>query len=458
MKVTQEKLPSSQIGLKIEISPEISKQTYEKVVQNLSRTANIPGFRKGKVPRQILLQRMGIERVKAAAVEDVLQSSVDAAIKQEDIKAIGNYQIEPSFEELVKNYQPEQPLSFRIAVDVPPTVVLSQYRNLAIKAEEVFFDENQVENYLAAKQTELATLVPVEDRSAQANDTVIVDYEAFKLDANGLKGDSIEELKGVDSKIELTEGKLLAGMLEGLLDMSSGEVKDINVTFPADYPRPELAGNAVIFVFNLKEIKTSELPDLDDEFAKEISDKETIEELKLSLEEDFKKKAEEDTTEKIHLAILEQLTKNTEIELPETYIEQEIKNILTQTAMQMEQYGLDVNTLFREENLPKLKDNARPDAIQKIKEKLIIEEITKTEGITVDKDALDKRVEEVKKELDGRPYDNDRLIGFIQEELSNRKTLDWLRENSQVELVAPSSEPATVDVEATEVSEETTEA
>jgi trigger factor len=224
--------------------------------------------------------------------------------------------------------------------------------------------------------------------------------------------------------------------------MKPEEVKEVTVSFPADYPRQDLAAAQVVFSFTLKELKTKELPVLDDDFAQDISEYQTIEEFTKFLESEFQKKAEDETTENIQQAILEELTKITEIELPETYVEQEIKNILTQTAMQMEQYGLDVSSLFSQDNLPKLKDNARPDAIKKIKEKLILEEISRTEGLKVDPEVLQERIEEVKKELEGRPYDNQRLAAFLEEELLNKKTLEWLQEKAKVELVPPAQEEA----------------
>jgi trigger factor len=127
MKVTQEKLPASQIGLEIEITPEITKQTYEQVIKNLASTLNIPGFRKGKVPRQILLQSLGLTRIKAAALEELIQDGIEQAVQQESSAAIGQPQLRSSFDELISNYQPGQPLTILASVDVEPEINLVQY-------------------------------------------------------------------------------------------------------------------------------------------------------------------------------------------------------------------------------------------------------------------------------------------------------------------------------------------
>ena len=148
MKVTQEKLPASQIGLEIEIPPEKSKQAYEQVIANFARSANIPGFRKGKVPRQVLIQRLGVVRIKAAALEDLIESGLTEALKQEEVKAIGQPQLRTSFDELIDQYQPGNPLTFKAAVDVQPELNLAQYTGLQVQAEEVKYDPASVEKVI----------------------------------------------------------------------------------------------------------------------------------------------------------------------------------------------------------------------------------------------------------------------------------------------------------------------
>ena len=168
MKVTQEKLPASQIGLEIEITPEQTKKTYEEVVKNFARTVNIPGFRKGKVPRPILLQNLGSTRVKAAALEELIQDSIKNAIEQEDIPAIGQPQLRSSFDELVNVYEPGKSLTFNAAVDVEPEVKLGDYQGLQFKAEEIKYDPKRIDEVLEQERQQMATLIPVEGR-ANAN-------------------------------------------------------------------------------------------------------------------------------------------------------------------------------------------------------------------------------------------------------------------------------------------------
>ncbi|MBD2019429.1 trigger factor family protein, partial [Leptolyngbya sp. FACHB-36] len=137
MKVTQEKLPASQVGLEIEITPEMSKKVYDQVIDKFVRSANIPGFRKGKVPRQVVIQRFGSAQLKAAAVEELIEDSLKQALEQEKIEALGNFQLRSSFDDLVQQFQPGSALTFSAAVDVQPEVTLNQYTDLQVQAEEV---------------------------------------------------------------------------------------------------------------------------------------------------------------------------------------------------------------------------------------------------------------------------------------------------------------------------------
>ncbi len=152
MKVTQEKLPSSQIGLEIEIPAELSQDSYEKMIREFSRSANIPGFRKGKVPRNVLLQRLGTTRIKAAAVESLIQSSLEKAIEQEKIEAIGNYQLRSSFDDLISKFEPGKSFTFSASVDVRPEVQVNDYKGLEVKAEEVLYNPEEVEKFLEEKR------------------------------------------------------------------------------------------------------------------------------------------------------------------------------------------------------------------------------------------------------------------------------------------------------------------
>lgn len=440
MKVTQEKLPASQIGLEIEISAETSKKTYEKVIQELARTASIPGFRKGKVPRPILLQRLGQGRIKATALEELIQTSLQEALKQESIEAIGNYQLRSSFDELIVKFQPGEPLIFSAAVDVKPEVKLSEYKGLHAKAEEVPYEPSQTDNFLEERRIQQATLIPVEGRAAQLGDVAVVDYKGrFASETQEEEEQEISGAQGTDFQVELTEGRFIKDFVEGIAGMNPGETKEVPVQFPEDYGREDLAGKSAIFTITLKELKEKELPPLDDDFAQEISEFETLSELRESLESRFKEKAERETAANKEQAILTELLKKVEIDLPESMIEREVESMVTQTAMQMGQMGMDVKKMFTEEMVQRLRQQSRPEAISRLQQSLALEEIAKRESLQVESEELTKRVNEVKAQLEGRDIDQERLQEFVKSDLSKEKALKWLEENGTIELVPQGS-------------------
>lgn len=434
MKVTQEKLPDSKIGLEIEISREISQKTYEKVVQNLARSTNIPGFRKGKVPRQVLLQRLGSTRIKAAALEEIIQTSLSEALTQESIESLGNYQLRSDFDRLVQEYKPGEILTFSASVDVPPSVELGDYHNLKVKAEETVYDPQQVEDFLEEKRAQQADLIPVEDRPAEKGDVAIIDFSG-KITVEGEEEREIEGGSATNFQVELVEGKLIPGMVEGVFGMQPEETKEVSVTFPEDYPKEELAGKPAVFSITLKELKTKDLPDLDDDFAADNSEFETLEELKQSLTEQFQEKAANETKSSINEAITTALVEQSTVEIPETLIEEEVTQILTQTLMQMQQMGIDVKQLFNAETVPKMRENARPEAVENLKKSLVIAEVGKRESLQASETEITDKIKEIQEQLAGQEIDREKLKAMVTKDLNQEKVFDWLREKTEVELV-----------------------
>ncbi len=442
MKVTQEKLPASQVGLEIEITPEMSKQAYERVLQEFTRSTNIPGFRKGKVPRQVLIQRFGPTRIKAAAVEDLVDKALKEALQQEKIEAIGNFQLRSSFDDLITQFEPGNPLTFSAAVDVQPEVDLQQYKDLSVQAEEVKPEEGKVDTVLGNYQSQMATLVPVEGRAAQKGDTAVVDYHGrFTPAGEDAEEQDVPGGQAEDFQVELDDGKFIPGFIDGIVGMNAGETKEVSVTFPEDYPQEELAGRPATFTMTLKELKEKELPELDDDFAQEASggDYQTIADLRESLEKRFTEEAEEKTKSNKEQAILDELITKIKAELPETLVEREVEFMITQTAMQLQNQGVDIKRLLNQETLPMLKERSRPDAIGRIKRTLALGEVAKRESITTSDAEVNDRVREVMADLEGRDVDPERLRTAVAEDLLKEKILTWLEEHNTIELVPEGS-------------------
>ncbi|MGD1897836.1 MAG: trigger factor, partial [Phormidesmis sp.] len=435
MKVTQENLPDSQVGLEIEVPAELSKQGYEKVLRDYMKSANIPGFRKGKVPRQILIQRIGTLQLKAAALEDMMQTVIEKAIKQEGIDALGNYQLTSDFEKLIGEYTPGEPFTISASVDVPPRVTLTKYKDLSVKAEEIKPDEARVDETLESYRENQSTLVPVEDRAAEEGDVTVVDFVGKAKNDGG----ELEEFEGGSAKdfqVEIKEGRFIPGFVEGIVGMSLEESKDVEVTFPEDYPQAELAGKPAVFEITLKELKEKELPDLDDDFAEEVSEFETLEELRKSLEERYQEEAANATDANIEQALLDELVEHVEAEIPKTLVMREVDFIVTQTAMQLSRQGIDLSKFLTKDLVDNMRENARPEAIDRLRRTLALGEIAKQESIAVSEEEVAERAKEMMAEVeDPSQVDPERLDQVVNEDLLKEKILAWLKENSEVELV-----------------------
>jgi trigger factor len=455
MKVTQEKLPASQIGLEIEITPEMSSKAYEKALQEFTRSANIPGFRKGKVPRQVLLQRFGSSRIKASVVEDLIQDSLRKAIETEKIQTLGQFSLRSSFDELVEQFEPGSALTFAAAVDVPPEAKLGEYTGLTVQAEEIKYDPARVDGVLEDYRKRSATLVPVEGRAAERGDVAIVDFTGVYTPEGVEEGVEAREIPGGsadDFQIELTDGKFIPGFVEGIFGMNPGETKEVEVSFPDEYPQDDLAGRPAAFTITLKELKAQELPDLDDDFAQEVSAFETLAELRESLETRYQKEAEQKTKDNKQEALLNELVKHVEVELPETMVKQEVDYSVTQTAMQFSRQGMDIKKMFTQEIVEMLRNQARPEAITRIQRTLALGEIAKQQSIEVEASAIEAKVNEVLAEYAGQEQeiDRDRLREAVAEDLLKDKILDWLEEHGTVELVPEGSLKPAEEAEETE--------
>ncbi len=459
MKVTQEKLPASQIGLEIEIAPEKTKKTYEKVIQNYAREANVSGFRKGKVPRQILLQRLGKTRIKAAALEELIQDGIGEAVKQENIEAIGQPELRSSFEELINNYEPGKPLTFSAAVDVPPKIDLGDYSGLQFKAEEVTYDTEQVDKVLESERQQMATLIPVEGRQAQLGDTSILDFKGFLAPGEDADPEAEREVipgaEATDFQVDLEEDKFIPGFISGIIGMNPGETKEVSAQFPDPYANEELAGKAAIFTVTLKELKEKELPELNDDFAQEVSEFENLAELRNSLEERFKKENADNAKAKKQEALLNELVKHATFDLPETMVQQEVDAMLTQTAMRLSQQGLDIKKLFNQDTIPQLRERSREEAVDRLKRTLALREVGERESIKTTEEEIEARKKEVIEEYSGEEIDPDRVQEVVENELLTEKIIDWLLERSSIELVPEGSlNPTEAETEDGTVQEE----
>ena len=437
LKVSTSPRPGSRMAVEIAVPAGLTQTSHEQAVEKLSRTIKLPGFRKGKVPRAVLVQQIGAVRIRATALEDLVDSVFRDALKQAEIPAIGQPSVDGGFESLLDRFEPGKELSLTLEMDVEPTPSLKTTKGLKAEAESVSFDPARVDELIEQSRRQLATLVPVEKRAAEAGDVAVISFTGtFADNGEAISGGSAEAME-----VELEDGRMIPGFVEGIIGMKPGDSKTVACQFPEEYPQEDAAGRKASFEISLSELKTRELPALDDAFAQQASDKQTLAELRTDLEERLKEDAERRNESNRNDALLAALVEQLEVELPETLVQEEIISLLEQTAGQLAQQGMDVKKLFTPQLIQSLRETSRPEAEERLKRSLALKALASAEKIEVAADEIEAKVKELSRGFsDSSRIDPARLRQAVQEDLMREKLMGWLESNSTITEKAPEAE------------------
>ena len=437
LKVTTESRPGSRLAVTVTLPGARTKAGYEDAITKLSRSINLPGFRKGKVPRTVVVQQLGSVRIKATALESLVDAAWRDAIKQESLEPISQPDLSDGFEGLLENFKPGDDVSFTLEADVAPTPKLKSTKGLKAEFETVAYDASRVDAMLEDSRKQLATVVPVEGRAAEKGDIAVLGFKGtYSDDGSEIEGGSADSMD-----VDLEHGRMIPGFIEGVIGMKAGESKTVDCQFPDDYPKEDARGRKAAFEIELKDLKTRELPELDDAFAKQASEQETLADLRKDLEQRLKDDAERRQTSNRRDALVAALVEQLEVELPEALIQQESRNLLEQTAAQFAQQGMDVKSLFTPDLVRNLMQNSRPEAEERLRRSFALTALAEAESISVDDKAVDAKVEEVKKELSAdAKIDPARLRQAVMDDLIQEQLMSWLEENSTLTEKAPAAD------------------
>jgi trigger factor len=421
--------PGSRVALEVAIPGGRSQASYDAAVDKLSRSIKLPGFRKGKVPRPVLLQQIGPLRIRATALEDLVEVAFRDAVSQEMVAAIGRPELTEGFEVVLERFEPGSALTITLELDVEPTPKLKSTKGLKAEAEAISFDPARIDELIEQSRKQLATLVPVEGRPAASGDVAVLSFSGIYVDS----GEAISGGSSDAMEVELEEGRMIPGFVEGVIDMAVGDSKTIDCQFPETYPQEEAAGRLARFEISLKDLKCRELPALDDAFAQQASDKTTLAELRSDLETRLKDDAERRAKASRHDALLAALVQELEVELPETLVQQEIRNLVEQTAGQIAQQGMDVKKLFTPDLVRSLMDTSRPEAEERLRRSLALKALAAAEAIEVEAKELETKINEISRGLSQQGnIDPERLRLAVADDLLRDKLLEWLEANSTI--------------------------
>ncbi|MFO7629353.1 MAG: trigger factor [Prochlorococcaceae cyanobacterium] len=439
LKVTSTPRPGSRMALEVAVPSGRCQASYDAALEKLSRSIKLPGFRKGKVPRPVLLQQIGPLRIRATALEDLVDSVFRDALEQEKIEAISRPELQEGFETVLERFKPGSELTFTLEMDVEPTPRLKATKGLKAEAEAIGYDPARVDELIDQSRRQLATLVPVEDRPAASGDVAQVSFSGSFVDS----GEPISGGSSDGMEVELEEGRMIPGFIEGIVGMALGETRSVSCEFPESYPQEDAAGRKASFTITLQELKSRELPELDDAFAQQASDKQTLAELRADLENRLKDDTERRAKASRQDALLAALVEQLEVELPETLVQQEVRNLIEQTAGQIAQQGMDVKKLFTQDLVRSLMDTSRPEAEERLKRSLALRALAEAEKIVVAEEEIEAKLKEVSKSLsEGSSIDPRRLRLAVADDLMREQLMAWLESNCTISEKATSSSPA----------------
>ena len=372
-----EKVEKSQVVLTIEVGAAEFEAAIEKAYQKMRKKINVPGFRPGKAPRKIIEGMYGAEVFFEEAINIAFPEVYDAAVKEKELRVVGY----PSVE-LVGECTKEG-FTFTATTPVYPEVTLGEYKGLSAEKEEVKVGAADVNERLKQLQDRNTRLVSV-DREAQEGDTAVIDFEGF------LNGVPFDGGKGEGHNLELGSHSFVPGFEEQVVGMKAGEEKDLDITFPENYT-PELAGKAVVFKVKVNEVKAKEVPELDDEFAKDVSEFDTLKDLKADMKKQITEERKKAADRAFEDAVMEQAAANITAEIPDAMVETQARQFLDNFKMQIAQQGIPYEQYMQLTGMSeeKLIADAMEPAARQVRMDLTVEAIIKAENL----EASDEEVE-----------------------------------------------------------------
>lgn len=428
MKATWEKIEKNIGVLEVEVDAEQVSLALDKAFKKVAGKVNVPGFRKGKVPRSIFEAKFGIESLYRDAIDIILPDAYMEAVKETGIDPIDRPDID--FDEFSKG----NTFVFKAKVMVKPDVQLGEYKGIEVPEQSAEVTTEEINSELESQQKRRAELIVVEEGTAENGDITIIDYEG------SVDGVLFEGGKADNHSLELGSNSFIPGFEEQVVGMSKEEVKDIKVTFPEEYHSEDLAGKEAVFKVTLHEIKRKQLPELDDEFAKDVSEYETLDEYKQDIENKLKERKLKDNEMTVESTVIEKAALASEVEIPEVMVGTEVDRMVEEFGNRLRMQGMNMEMYFQfsGQNEDALREQMKNEAEKRVRSQLVLEAIANAENVTVDDNDVNEelvRLSEVYK----KPADELRSIiesnGTIEDfkqDLRTKKTVKLLVESSKL--------------------------
>lgn len=398
-------------------------QAFKKVVKQI----NVPGFRKGKMPRNVFEKMYGVEALYQDALEIVINSSYPVALDEAGIEPVDYPEIAGT-----ENFAKGTDFTYTATVTVKPEPKLGEYKGLEVTKQSAEVTDEEVQSLIDAQLAKKAELEIKEDEAIVEGDTAVIDFEGF------VGEEAFEGGKGEDYALEIGSGSFIPGFEEQLVGAKTGETKDVVVTFPEEYHAAELAGKEAKFVVTVKEVKTKVLPELTDEFAKEIDPEvETVEALRTKLKETTLANKEADVEASLRDELVEKAAANAEVEIPQGMINTEVDRMIQEFGqrLQMQGMNLDLYYQFSGQNEEALRTQMAEEAVNRVRVSLVLEAIGQAENIEVSEEDINTEVEKMAAQFG---MSNDQILTalggtqVLENDIRTQKTVEFLVENAKI--------------------------
>lgn len=425
MSAKWEKTEANRGVLTVEVDAETVKKGLDAAFKKVVKKVNVPGFRKGKVPRPIFEQRFGVEALYQDALDIILPDAYANAVEEAGIEPVDRPEID------IEQMEKDKSLIFKATVTVKPEVKLGEYKGLEVEPLDTTVTDEDVENELKKLQERQAELVVKEEGKVENGDTVVIDFEGF------VDGEAFEGGKANNYSLEIGSGTFIPGFEDQLIGAEAGAELDVNVTFPEEYHAKELAGKPAVFKVKVHEIKTKQVPELDDEFAKDVDEEvESLEQLKTKIKERLEHDKKHEAEHHLRDTVVEKAAENAEIDIPEVMIKNEVDRMLQEFEQRLQMQGLNLELYyqFSGQDEEALRNQMTEDAKKRVKVSLTLEAIAKEENIEVTEEDINKELENMSKMYNMSVDQIKQALGSldgIKSDLAIRKAIDLLVENSK---------------------------
>lgn len=430
MNTTIEKQPENIVKVDVEIPAKDAVEFYNNAAKKLAQYVNIPGFRKGKAPRNVVEQHIGEERIKQEALEAALPRIFSSVIKENDFDVVAQPYVESY------DYKIGEDLKIVAKLELRPEVTLGEYKGLTLEVEEFKTPEDAMQKSIDGLLQQHATTLVVTDRKTLATDVVVFDFDGYS------NGEKIEHGDAKNYTLDLANSSFIPGFAEQLIDRPLGEDFEINVTFPEEYHEKKLAGQPAVFKCKINEIKTKVLPELTDEFVQKVGPFKSVDELKADIQQYLDtQKADIDRTNS-EKAIFEKVTSEAKVEIQQSMIDREADQLVEEYKQKLSMQGFTWEQAVEAQGYDNIVNSLKEDAAVRVKNSLVIDKIAKVENITVSQADFTAKLAELSKmyqidtatmvkQLSQTPG----VFNALSQQALNEKVTQYLADNNTVKLI-----------------------